>query len=137
MPPRPATSSMTYPANSEPGFRSGMPTVISATADVRQSGQLLERILIRNAGVAAQVDEQRGRGRHAGAHAGAEVALDALGDGVGATVGLEPVEVEPEPPRPFPQVRLVEVALVGEQRIVHRPERPLQASGLDGLSQDP
>ena len=47
-----------------------------------------------------------------------------------AAVGVEAREVEPEPLRARPQVRVLEPALVGEQRVVHRPERALAAGRL-------
>ena len=46
-------------------------------------------------------------------------------DGVVAAVGVEARDVEAEPLRARPQVRILEPALVGEQRVVHRPERAL------------
>ena len=41
---------------------------------------------------------------------------------VGAAVGVEALDVEPELLGARPQVRVLEPALVGEQRVVHRPE---------------
>ena len=49
-----------------------------------------------------------------------------------ASVGVEARHVEPEPLRARPQVRVLETALVGEQRVVHRPERVLSAGRLGG-----
>ena len=51
---------------------------------------------------------------------------------VRAAVGVEAGDVEPEPFGALPQVRVLEPALVGEQRVVHRPERALQRGGLGG-----
>ena len=43
-----------------------------------------------------------------------------------APVGVEAVEVQPERPRPLPQVGILEPALVGEQQVVHLPEAALE-----------
>ena len=65
--------------------------------------------------------------RHAGAHAAAEAArARARRPRSRAPVGVEALDVEPEPLGARPQVRILEPALVGEQRVVHRPERALQ-----------
>ena len=58
--------------------------------------------------------------------------LDAVAHRVAAAVLIEAVEIEPEPPRPLPQVRVLEAGRVGEQRVVHLPEAPLQTGGLGG-----
>ncbi len=52
------------------------------------------------------------------------------GDGVVAAVGVEARDVESEPLRARPQVRILEPALVGEQRLVHLPEGALPARRL-------
>ena len=80
--------------------------------------------------VALAVGEQRRRGRHAGAHAAAEVGGDPLLDRLRAPVGVEARDVEPEALGALPQVRVLEAALVGEQRVVHRPERALRRRRL-------
>ena len=82
--------------------------------------------------MALAVAEQRRRRRHPGAHAAAEVGADARGHRGVAPVGVEAREVEPEPLGARPQVRVLQPALVGEQRVVHRPERALAARGLGG-----
>ena len=74
------------------------------------------------------VVEQGRRGRDAGAHAGAEVGRDPRGHRGVAAVGVEAREVEAEPLGPRPQVRVLEPALVGEQRVVHLPEGALAAA---------
>ena len=84
---------------------------------------------------ATRLDEQRGRGSPR-ADPGAKVALHPLGDRLRAAVGLEAVEVEPQALRPLPQVGVVEVGLVLEQRVVHLPEAPLQGRRLGGVGQD-
>ena len=66
-----------------------------------------------------------------------EVALDALGHGVGAPVGLEALEVEAERLGARPQVRVLEAALVGEQRVVHLPERALARGRLGRARRGP
>ena len=45
---------------------------------------------------------------------------------LGAAVGLEAVEVEPERRDPLPEVRVVDAAAIGEQRIPEAPERFLR-----------
>jgi len=77
--------------------------------------------------VTVPVDEQRRSGHHPGTDAGAEVPADSRADRFGAPVGVERRGVEPEPLGARPQVRVVETALVGEQRVVHRPEGTLAA----------
>ena len=84
-------------------------------------------------GMELAADEQ-GRGRrHAGADAGAKVALYPLGNGVGAAVGLEAVEVEAERRDALPEMRVVEVALVGVEGVVHLPEAALERGSLGGV----
>ncbi len=51
-------------------------------------------------------------------------------DRVRAAVGVEPRDVEPQPRRARPQVRVLQPSLVGEQRVVHRPERVLERRRL-------
>src|SRR5919109_102645 len=75
--------------------------------------------------VSPTVTEQCRGGDDAGADAAAELLAHPVGDRPRAAVGLEALEVEPEPFRPGPQVRVLEPALVVEQRVVHRPERAL------------
>ena len=67
------------------------------------------------------------------AHRLAHVAGDALGDRRIAPVGLEAVDVEPEALAARPQMRVVEAALVGVERVVERPERPLARRRLGGV----
>ena len=57
--------------------------------------------------------------------------------GVGAAVGVEALDVEPERLGARPQVRVLEPALVGEQRVVHRPERALQGGRLGRTGRRP
>ena len=56
-----------------------------------------------------------------------EVAPHPRGDRVGAPVALEALEVEAEALDPLPQVRVVDVALVGVDRVAHLPEAALRA----------
>src|SRR6185312_3061039 len=81
--------------------------------------------------------ELGGRGGDAGPDSAAEIGLDAVGDLLRAAVCLEAVQIEAELPRPLPQMRVVEVALVLQQRVVHLPELPLEASRLGGGRQHP
>ena len=62
-----------------------------------------------------------------------EVALDPGRDLDRAAVALEAVEVEPEPLGPLPEVRVVDAAAVGEQRVPELPERVL-GLGRDAAS---
>ena len=48
------------------------------------------------------------------------------GNRIGAAIGLEAVEVEPEPLGPLPEVRIVDVAAVGVERVDHLEEAALQ-----------
>src|SRR3954447_13260337 len=80
--------------------------------------------------VALAGGEQRRRGGHPGAHAGPEVRGDAGFHRLRAAVGVEARDVEPEPLRTFPEVRVLEPPLVGEQRVVHGPEGALDGGGL-------
>ena len=50
---------------------------------------------------------------------------------------LEALEVQPELLGALPQVRVVQVALVGVQRVVHLPEAPLQRRRLRRRGQPP
>ena len=75
-------------------------------------------------GPAAAHGEGRRRTGHPGADPALEVAADPLGDLVRAPVALEALEVEAEPSRPLPEVRIVDSAAVGEQRVPDRPEAP-------------
>ena len=54
----------------------------------------------------------------------------ALRDRVGAAVGLERSRSRPESLGTLPQVGVVQVALVGVERVVELPEAPLQRGGL-------
>ena len=83
------------------------------------------------------VDEKRRRADHTRPDPRPEIALDSRGDLAGTPIRLEPLEVEPEPARSFPQVWRVEVPLVGEERVVHLPERALQCGRLDRSREDP
>lgn len=66
----------------------------------------------------------------AGADAGLEVTPDPGGDLVRAAVGLEALEVEPEALGAPPEVRVVDVAAIGVERVDHLEEVALQAGGL-------
>ena len=74
--------------------------------------------------------EYRRRSGDAGANSGLEVAAHPGGDRVGATVGLEALEVEPEPLDPLPEVRVVDVAAVGVERVDQLEEATLQPRRL-------
>ena len=50
--------------------------------------------------------------------------------GVGAAVGVEALHIEAERLCAGPQMRVLESPLVGEQRVVHAPERALQSRRL-------
>ena len=69
----------------------------------------------------------------AGADAAAEVRRDAIGDALRPAVGVEALEVETEGLGARPQVRVLEPALVVEQRVVHRPEGALRGGRLGGV----
>ena len=56
---------------------------------------------------------------------------------LGAAVRVETRDVETETFGPLPQVRILEPSLVGEQRVVHLPEAPLQAGRLGGAGGGP
>ena len=71
------------------------------------------------------VDELRRRGGDPRADAAPEVALDPVRGLSRAAVGLEALEVEAHQPGPLPEVRVVEVALVLEERVMHLPEPAL------------
>ena len=58
-------------------------------------------------------------------------------DRLGAAVRVETRDVETETFGPLPQVRILEPSLVGEQRVVHLPEAPLQAGRLGGAGGGP
>jgi hypothetical protein len=75
--------------------------------------------------VDATVGEYGGRGYDPGPHPGLEVPPHPRPDGVASPIGLESVEIEPEPSRSVPEVRVFEPALIGEQLIVHLPEAAL------------
>src|SRR5829696_9557279 len=90
----------------------------------------LHKIGVRDAWMRLPCDELRGRRGHTSPHAAAEVSLHSLGRGAGPAVGLEALEVEPESLGAPPQMRVVEVALILEQRVVHLPEAALERGGL-------
>src|SRR5689334_5552271 len=79
----------------------------------------------------ARLEDGGGAG-DAGADARLEVAADAGGGDVGAAVGLEALEVEAELPSTLPEVRVVDAAPVGVERVDHLEEATLQAGGLGG-----
>jgi hypothetical protein len=79
----------------------------------------------------ASAEDRGGRG-DPGPDAGFEVAPDARGDRVGAAVALEALEVEAERFGPLPEVRIVEMALVGVDRVDHLEESALGAGRLGG-----
>jgi len=60
---------------------------------------------------------------------------DAPGDGSGAAVGLEALEIQPEPLGAPPKVGIVDVAAVRIKRVDHLEEATLQAGGLGGRVQ--
>ena len=57
--------------------------------------------------------------------------------GVAAAVALEALEIEPEPLRALPQMRVLESPLIGEQRVVHLPEAALQPGRLGRAGRGP
>lgn len=63
------------------------------------------------------------------------VALHAGRDVFRAPVGLEALEIEPEPEHALPQVGIVDPAGVGVKRVAHRPEGALAGRRLGGVSQ--
>ena len=73
----------------------------------------------------ARGETGRRRG-HAGPDAAAEITSDAFRHPVGGAVELEAIEVEIEIANPLPEVGIVDVGAVGEQRIPELPERPLR-----------
>src|SRR3954454_14274433 len=103
-------------------------------AEVREA---LEQAGLGTPGVPLAAREERRRGRHPGAHAGPEVGGDAALDGLGAAVGIEARDVEPQPLRALPELRVLEAAGVGEQRVVHGPDRALGRRGLGGRCRGP
>ena len=66
--------------------------------------------------------------------AAAEVAIDPGRRLLPAAVALEAVEIEPEVPDPLPEMRIVDVGAVGEQRVPEPPEAVLglHRHGLGG-----
>src|SRR3954447_10351422 len=72
-------------------------------------------------------DELGRRGGHPRPDSTAEICVDSLTCLGRPSVGLEPLEVEPESARPLPQMGVIEVSLVLEQRVVHLPEPALEA----------
>ena len=71
-----------------------------------------------------------------------EVVSDAVTHRVRASVGLEALDVQTQAPGACPQERALKPALVGEQRVVHLPERVLTrrlwpATGRPSDSQAP
>lgn len=69
--------------------------------------------------------EDGGGAGDAGPDAGLEVAPHACGNRLGAAIGLEAVEIEAEALGPLPEVRVVDVAAVGVERVDHLEEAPL------------
>jgi len=59
-----------------------------------------------------------------------ELLVDAGRDGVRAPIDVEAGEIEPEPLGRLPQVRVLEPPLIGEERVVHRPEGALETRRL-------
>ena len=115
-----------------------LPVVVDPESSTPLSAGRPERVQeprARHAGVGAAVHELRGRGRDPGPDAAAEVALDPFGGLVGAAVGFEAIEIEPEALGARPQVGVVQVTLILEQRVVHLPEAPLQARRMSRLGE--
>jgi hypothetical protein len=71
-------------------------------------------------------------GGDTGANARLEVAPDARFHGRGPAVGLEALEVEVEALGPPPEVRVVDVAAVGVERVDHLEEASLDTGSLGG-----
>jgi len=76
--------------------------------------------------------EDSGGGGDASANARLEVAADAGGDRIGAAVGLEAVEIQPEPLGALPEMGVVNVAAFLIERVDHLEEATLQAGRLGG-----
>jgi hypothetical protein len=74
--------------------------------------------------------EDRGCTGDAGADAGLEVAADADRNGVRATIGLKTLEVEGKLLDALPEVRVIDVAAVGVERLDHLEEGALQGRRL-------
>src|SRR3954454_7332889 len=111
-----------------------MSSFLWPTRRTRRAGLLLSR-LDPNLRSVYRPGHERRRARHAGPQALARVAGAAPGDGLRAPVGLEARHVEAQPLAARPQVGVVDVALVGEQRAGKRPERPLERTRLRGVDQ--
>ena len=94
--------------------------------------QLRQPLAVGNPGKRAVADEQRRRRRRPGGQRGARVALHARGHQRVAAIGVEAREVEPQVARALPEMRVVEPALVGVQRVGEGPERALRGGGLGG-----
>jgi hypothetical protein len=85
----------------------------------------LEERGARNTRMRATGHELSRRRRDARTDTAVEVTFEVLLRGGGAAVRLEAVEVEREPLGALPQVRVVEVALILEQLVVHLPDAAL------------
>src|SRR5262245_60711290 len=99
--------------------------------------QCREETCARNPRETGAVNELGWRRRHAGPAATAQIGLDSLRQLGGAPVGLEALEVEPESPGPLPEMWVVEMALVLQQRVVHLPEAVLRGRRLRGRGEHP
>src|SRR5215210_5895675 len=98
------------------------PVYANGLAEVRKP---FEQAGLRTPRMPLPAREQRGGGGHSGAHAGAEVGGDATLDRLGVAVGVEAADVEPQALGALPQLWVLEPSLVGEERVVHGPERAL------------
>ena len=80
--------------------------------------------------MALSADEQRRRRGDARPDPAAELVTHPRGDLPGAPVGVEAGHVEAQALRACPQMRVLQPAGIGEQRVVERPEGSLQGGGL-------
>src|SRR5665213_582892 len=99
------------------------------------SGQARYQFGVRRPGHNRAPLDQGRRDGHAGAHAASRLLAHALAHGCRAAVSLEAVEVEAERLGVLPQIGVVGVPRVLEQRVVELPEAALRAGGLRGGGQ--
>ena len=79
------------------------------------------------------VDEERRRAAHPAGLGGGDVLAHPRGEGPPPQLPGEPAQVQPEGGGVVEQLPRLELVLVREQPVVHRPEGTLGAGGLDGL----
>src|SRR3954451_9802817 len=105
------------------------PVYANGLAEVRKP---FEQARLRTPCMPLPAREQGGGGGHSGAHAGAEVGGDAALDRLGAAGGVEAGGGEAQALGAPAPLRVLEPSLVGEERVVHGPERALHARRLRG-----